>query len=553
MEPKGKGGGYRNLVEQLVEKRLRSSWGRPNTPLHKQTVATEMHEMIIKIPDDDNDGTEETNNRLWSEVGKRCESHPHEASRIDCRGRTCLHVACTKNPPASVVTALIAASSRYYEGILERDKHGNTPLALAVACKRNCCSVTLIRRLLQCCPRAAAVSDHNGFLPLHTACRKDRNERQEIVERLLEAYPAGAARECNSGRTPLHCAIESGTAQVELVTLLAQACPESVLMNGCGVNPLVLAIRKRCASEIILALIEANSDAITSRDRCNGFPLRRAVELSAPMVVLQALLPEASPEVIIMDLDSITHDIVLHSALDCGIPDDAVSRLLLEPAPQQAALWKSRHGTTPLAIACRRFLLGTDRRHALWDSVSLFLRAAWYNRIDDSDDDEDNDPIVHAAVGLGTPVQVIDMAIELHPEQLSQRDQDGAFPLHLLLVVVGSSRNDDDERTQLILRMVEAYPPAATTPTRQGQTTLAVAAGARPIVGPQVLQHLVVANPTALRRLDPISGLYPFQIAALFATDEHEKDSSAVAERMQLTAIFTLLVGAPDLVVTTFS
>jgi hypothetical protein len=144
------------------------------------------------------------------------------------------------------------------------------------------------------------------------------------------------------------------------------------------------------------------------------------------------------------------------------------------------------------------------------------------------------------------------MAIELHPEQLSQRDQGGAFPLHLVLATVGNPRNNDDERTQLILRVLEAYPPAATTLTRQGQTTLAIAAGARPIVGPQVLQHLVIANPEALRRLDPMNDFYPFQMAAVGTTDESKKDSGTAA-RIQLTAIFTLLVGAPDLVATAFS
>lgn len=525
MSPSSPSGSYtrRYTVEELVEKRLRSSWGRLTTPV--PAVASEMHDMIFQVQPD-----------RWQEIAERCKTHPHEAARLDCRGRTCLHVACTKNPPEHVVMALIrAVSLRRREAVLlERDKHGSTALSIAVA---SGCSLQVVSRLLLhsgASSRAASISDHNGHVPLHIACKGYTHDRRDVVVKLLECYPDAARRECNYGRTPVHEAIDC-KAPVDLVKLLIQASPEVVIMNGCGLNPLFLAIRSRAPPEVIIALVNANPAATLMRDRRHGLPLRRAVERNLPLHVLSALI--SSPDVV-LDGESDTKHTILHTLLECGYPREEVLRLLVEAAPQ-VAVCRGRNGQSPLAMAFQRYLRMERRSQSFWGIVEILLKAAKYNRL------HDNDHVVHAAAGLDVPWEVAVSAMALYPEQISEIDEFGDYPLHLAL-----TSPTHDKKTDKISILLRHYPEAACVRTRDGLSTLDIAARSSGIES-QVLTDLILANPDALKVVSPVDGLYPFEAASLPKDESSHDDTDsrrAQEEIVQVSAIFTFLTAAPDLV-----
>lgn len=202
----------------------------------------------------------------WSRVAERCRTHPHEVVDQDRRGRTCLHAAVAKKPPASVIRALLEAcrstssssSSRMAIGgqgesaaaavaknnnnnnnndpsdiCLERDKHGRTPLTIAICSNA---SVSVVDLLLRANPKAASVHDHLGHLPLHLACgaaagygeEEYEDQQVQLVRKLLAAFPEAATRESFNGRTALHAAMEA-RAPVQVVELLVKGKQYRVL------------------------------------------------------------------------------------------------------------------------------------------------------------------------------------------------------------------------------------------------------------------------------------------------------------------------------------
>ena len=549
-----------------------------------------MHELIAEIVLNDMSITDRYQaDRKWRRVQLRCQSHPTEASDLDRRGRTCLHSACAKRAPLAVVNAILQACGRHGEVVLERDKHGRTPLTLAVSSNA---SVSVIARLLKSSSRAAAVGDHSGDLPLHLACAGYDHDASDLVDRLLQAFPEGVARENNSGQTPLHLAIEA-KAPFEMIKRLADTCPKAVTMDGCGLNPLFVAIRRNTQPRIIAALVRANPEATLSRDRGNGYPLRRAVENHMPLGILQML---ATHPCIIADADSSLGNTILHNTLECGIPDERVVRALAAVFPQ-VALQPNRNGQTPIMIACRRFLRTyqqdtageflTDAvrcQSSLWNSLSHLLKAAHFGRI------HDEDPILHAAVAAPVAPAVTDILLLEHPDQvkmnahvLDATGEDCGEGCHMpLLLAIRSLRQKN--KPALVKKLLSMHTDAARTPLASGQTVLSVAAQAR-AVDDTVLDEILLQHPSALRTMDTRFGLYPFQVAAI-ERDEQDKhmeddgttgndngdsklkfrcqckskglscnthpsdwDEPVEEDNLQLTAVYKLLLHAPDLLV----
>ena len=177
-----------------------------------------MHELIKSLRNCNSSISNSGEARNWHNIEDRCRTHPHEADHLDRRGRTCLHAACAKKPPVTAVECLLRACGKRGETILERDKHGRTPLLIGIA--SNAC-LPVISLLLQSAPKAAAVHDHLGQLPLHLACAFYDPGQIELVRLLLVAFPDAARRESFDGRLPLHAAVESNAPQ-QVVEQLVQ-------------------------------------------------------------------------------------------------------------------------------------------------------------------------------------------------------------------------------------------------------------------------------------------------------------------------------------------
>lgn len=254
-------------LEEVVNGRLNSPWGRPLHPpagptseLHELIEAVQVNNFAITTPVErtaSNDTLQEMAaneaegaaaaaadlvqerghdsdvvDHAWAAVLDRVHSHPQEAAHLDRRGRTALHAACAKRrPPLRVIQALVEACGRHGETIMERDKHGRTPLVLAISSNAD---YPVIEYLVSERPQAATVNDHLGQLPLHIACGVFE-QQEKLVKLLLQAFPEAASRETFNGRTPLHAAMEA-RAPLAIVQQLVKCTCKAVEVGVWGKN-----------------------------------------------------------------------------------------------------------------------------------------------------------------------------------------------------------------------------------------------------------------------------------------------------------------------------
>lgn len=484
--------------------------------------------------------------RQWNAIQLRCQTHAEEATRLDRRGRSCLHAACAKKPPLNAIHSLVTASDD--DILLKTDNHGRTPLAISISSNA---PFEVIQFLLASEPKAAKKEDHLGRLPLHLACIGYDYGQKELVKMLLDANTQACIHETRNGRIPLVLAVEVG-APVEVITLLVKNCPESVEMSGCGMNSLFMAIHGGNLN-VIQTLVGAWPKITSIRGASGAYPLRLAIERHSSSAVVECLC--TSPD-IVTDTDTHMENTALHAAFDNGqVPRGSVVSLLLKMAPQVSTL-TCRSGHSPLTLACQKYTQLSGRKVSLWNIVAMLLLAAKYgNSYPDLTALLDQKAfVVHAAVSTLLPKEVVMNALYLYPDQAGLADCFGNYPFQLTLTSPYEGAKSD-----ILLKLLDQYPEAATFRTQDGQSMLATAVMSLS-VDARVIARLVQVQPETLRELNPVLNLYPFQLAALAKSSsatgssvhpriEKEWNKKVDQDLVQLSVIFVLLRAAPDLVV----
>ena len=326
----------------------------------------------------------------------------------------------------------------------------------------------VIEFLLASEPKAAKKEDDLGRLPLHLACIGYDYGQKELIKMLLEANVRACIHETQNGRIPLIMAIEVG-APVEVVDLLVKNCPETVEMNGCGMNSLFMAIRGGNLN-VIQTLVRAWPKITSSRDASGAYPLRLAMERHSSSAIVECLC--TSPD-IVMDTDSHMANTVLHAAFENGqVPRESVVRLLLKMAPQVSTL-PCRSGHSPLTLACQKYVQLSERKESVWNIVAMLLLAAKYGtrHLDLPALLDQKDFVVHAAVSTLLPKEVVMNALYLYPDQAGLSDCFGNYPFQLTLTSPYEGAKSD-----ILLKLLDQYPEAATFRTQDDQSMLATAA-----------------------------------------------------------------------------
>jgi ankyrin repeat protein len=347
------------------------------------------------------------------------------------------------------------------------------------------------------------------------------------------------------------------------VVVVVTVCPESVVNDGCGLNPLFVAIRFNADVEVVRCLVTAYPSCTSTRDRGNGLPLRRAIENQSPVETLACLC--TSPEVV-LDADAYVHNTALHGALECGTAREATVELMVQTAPE-IALTRSKSGQTPLNLASQRWQRvrshrRRDEKHLghVWRMVQCLMRAAFYGKFQGN---ILGAPTLHAALSLQMPLDIVLFALECCKDESRVKDPQGRYALQLAIenclpldypISLPMVEAHLTQKEVKILKVLEQCPEVASLPNADGRTALSLAAGANS-VSELVLQNLWQVDPTALRRMDSFFRLYPFQVAALakgplpMITSERAAEQWREAEDMlHLSSIYTLLRQAPDLI-----
>lgn len=172
-----------------------------------------------------------------------------------------------------------------------------------------------------------------------------------------------------------------------------------------------------------------------------------------------------------------------------------------------------------------------------WRKVLLLLKNIYFCSQENQYENGVAPLAVHSAVFLGArgcPIQVLRYVLRHFPEQTRTRDQKGRLPLH---VAVGptpatSCRQYLPREKEMITALLCENPQAACLPECEQSATLAPETNSLelcrlPLVIALSNLHtwsggiadLVAAAPSVLLRRDPVTKLYPFQIAATSSTN----------------------------------
>jgi hypothetical protein len=409
-----------------------------------------------------------------------------------------------------------------------RDKTGFTAMTIAI---RNHASLKVVTLLAQ---RSSLLTtaDHQGNTPLHLACQDlYKRNTTELVAVLLDACPCVAKRENSAGKTPLHAAIES-KAPLDIVRILVQASPESVVNNTCGRTPLVYAIQN-VALQTCRILIQANPKVTRIRDENGRLPLRCALADKIRDSKLVELL--CTSEEAVLDSDRIERN-ALHLSLERNV-NPCIVEMLLQMAPCSARAF----GGSALQRCYNKFVQAGLKDYPgmaaeiekSWTVLSMVLRA--------HEHDSSVYSKLHAALASNAPVQVIARILDESPEEIRLMNAQGRYPLE----VACEMHADFETKDEIISLILEANrgEAAPTLITNERERNIVSIVAEHGGISAPVIQQLIRLNPFAVTRLDPRHKLYPFMIAAL-----PKQNQSKLDDCIQVGAIFELLLASPDLI-----
>jgi len=169
---------------------------------------------------------------------------------------------------------------------------------------------------------------------------------------------------------------------------------------------------------------------------------------------------------------------------------------------------------------------------------------------DEDEDDEmadDEDDNQEASMDIDYGLEIVKLLLDQHPSSIRLRDSlSGSLPVHLALC-------HNPLATEAIEHFLDLYPIAVTMPDGNGRLPLHLAL----IEGSPSWRSILSLSPTKIETRDPITGLLPFQLAAMSkpkpnALLENIEDASSnetddEGELESLSTCFSLLRMSPCL------
>lgn len=339
-----------------------------------------------------------------------------------------------------------------------------------------------------------------------------------VLER-LESHPNEASLQGHLfGQTALHAACIRYPPLHAVQALIQCAPAATMLQNRDGETALHIACN--CASEEVqLEILHAAPGAVELADKYGDTPLHNAARNGGTLRVLEKML-RAAPAVV--------------SVKNC-------------------------RGITPFCLLSRSYfeaetmdeLEENEEYSSDWEAALLFLNAAAPSPAT---------PLVHAAAMTSAcPRHLLLMLLKFYPEQALMYDESGKIPLHYAastnpiqephvwdehedgyrdlpppddsdMANFNLQRGDledyvhlqelvtDDANHSVLLSVVHWNPRAARCADADGRLPLTLALMSNK-TWDDGLQHLIWAAPQALETRDPVTRMYPFQLAALYVDD----------------------------------
>lgn len=283
-------------------------------------------------------------------------------------------------------------------------------------------------------------------------------------------------------------------------------------------------------SEIIEDVLYAFPEAAVLQSHRGWTPLHFAVQLNLPSHIIKGILrvmPQAA-----------------------NIPtNDGLAPIFLCRLKRIRSLWEIRTERAARDLK--------DRYRQEWRTILLLLKASAHGSVNCNYNDDGETPsngvnakqfrILHAACGTPCPLNILNVIIKLYPGQAKEQDEDGNFPLSIL---VANFRNPSTTTTTqqskllidcanecvIMIKIINLNPDAVRTPNREGRLPLHSALGSGTRDWYNGVQILIDLYPESINITDPRTRMLPFMLAG-----------SSICSCID--TIYHLLRGNPELVV----
>jgi len=329
-----------------------------------------------------------------------------------------------------------------------------------------------------------------AFPPLETNVEEE-GCRSEVHESVLTVTDS-------QGKTPLHVLCENSVDTNVLKVILG--CTREHNQNPCAPTAISL---------------------IISKDSRGSTPLHylaysRQCPLSSLEVMMDYCKPSAEQTTAAIDPTMTTDvdgDTPLHWALDGYMSPRRIKQLIRHS--NKALRVTNLSGKRPFDQFVGNFVDSDWKLHELcgteiWDNIQAYLKV-----VADEEQNKEEWLPVHMLAGssIDFPSVFIDIALHFNKEDLSKPDAKGMLPLHLACARKSPNKAvpcDDS----LAFRSLGLYPQAAykaSGNTKRLAIHLAVESQ-KPL---PVIAALLKAYPNSLNVKDPITGLWPFLLAAI--------------------------------------
>ena len=259
-------------------------------------------------------------------------------------------------------------------------------------------------------------------------------------------------------------------------------------------TPLYLACLSRPPVRLVRSLLQAFPAGAETTSRNGDLPIHVACRYNASIEVLRALVNDHVGTVGISSKWGATAVRALWDGRDTIESNRAEENY-------ETVFWKKMH--------CLLRALATSRQQSQGQSTEILY-------------------MVHAVVAMGSlgyPSEVLEYVLQTYPEQVSQKDGMGQLPLH---IAVGPSQWSNRSRRkykpreqQAIIKLLRRYAESAQCldPNEPvGRYPLHTALANRHHWGGGI-KELFQNAPFAASLVDPVTGVYPFQLAAVPVRD----------------------------------
>jgi hypothetical protein len=266
-------------------------------------------------------------------------------------------------------------------------------------------------------------------------------------------------------------------------------------------------------------------------------PLYLALQFNPPIEAIRSIL-RAYPASVTLPCGE-NHDIPLHIACKNRATAE-VLEVLVQEYPC-TALRETKWGKIPLVTLWESH---KEADNQFWEKANILLRAVDRHRRASADsfrksnlevdqpslppvEQADHEHLLHAAVSLGSlgcPFEILEHVVERYPHQWNTKDRLGQNPLHIIVGPTSWSRTSrrkyKPRENDIITLLLEKCPDAAIEPlaTDNGRYPLHISLLNRHTWDGGV-KKVFYAAPSVLLVTDPVTNLYPFQLAAIPVRD----------------------------------